>query len=248
MVRGPGTGLPPLWRGAGGGVVRQRQAAGGPPRSGHSRGRLQRSPARLCALLGLPSRACAPYRARTKGKDENGVGYVKKNAIAGHRFASWAALEAHLAWWMREVADVRVHGTTGEPPIERFRREEAAALRSLEGRPPFRQVREVVRRVQADGSIDLDTNLLQRALAPHRRPGPGRGGGRPGAYLPRRGRGRRSRRAPRPARARHRRRPPGRHHRSRLRGDGVARCRAPAPAGELLRPLSEYERVAGGAW
>lgn len=47
--------------------------------------------------------ACAPYRARTKGKDERGVGYVKGNAIAGRRFASWGALEAHLAWWMREV-------------------------------------------------------------------------------------------------------------------------------------------------
>src|SRR5512144_1718609 len=103
-------------------------------------------------------RAFAPYRARTKGKDENGVGYVKKNAIAGHGFASWAALEAHLVWWMREIADQRVHGTTGEPPIARFRREEAAALASLMGRPPFRQVREVVRRVQADGSVDLDTN------------------------------------------------------------------------------------------
>ena len=59
---------------------------------------------------------------------------------------------------MREVADQRIHGTTGEPPIERFRREEAKALASLIGRPPFRQVREVVRRVQADGSVDLDTN------------------------------------------------------------------------------------------
>src|ERR671911_1585170 len=45
--------------------------------------------------------ACAPYRARTKGKDENGVGYVKRNALAGRRFASWAALEAHLVAWMR---------------------------------------------------------------------------------------------------------------------------------------------------
>src|SRR3712207_9087744 len=68
--------------------------------------------------------ACAPYRARTKGKDERGVGYVKHNAIAGRGFASWAALEAHLAWWMREVADVRVHGTTGEAPIGRVEREE----------------------------------------------------------------------------------------------------------------------------
>jgi transposase len=31
-------------------------------------------------------RACAPYRARTKGKDERGVGYVKSNAIAGRQF------------------------------------------------------------------------------------------------------------------------------------------------------------------
>jgi transposase len=103
-------------------------------------------------------RACAPYRARTKGKDERGVGYVKGNAIAGHRFASWAALEAHLAWWMREIADARVHGTTGEAPSERFRRDEAATLRPLDGRPPFRQLRELVRRVQADCSIELDGN------------------------------------------------------------------------------------------
>jgi transposase len=78
--------------------------------------------------------ACAPYRARTKGKDERGVGYVKRNAIAGRSFPSWAALEAHLARWTREVADVRVHGTTGEPPVARFGRDEAAALRPLAGR------------------------------------------------------------------------------------------------------------------
>ncbi len=33
--------------------------------------------------------AYAPYRARTKGKDERGVGYVKHNAIAGRSFALW---------------------------------------------------------------------------------------------------------------------------------------------------------------
>jgi transposase len=69
-------------------------------------------------------RACAPYRARTKGKDERGVGYVKGNAVAGHPFLSWAALEAHLGWWMREIADRHIHGTTGEKPIERFTRAE----------------------------------------------------------------------------------------------------------------------------
>ena len=101
--------------------------------------------------------ACAPYRARTKGKDERGVGYVKHNAIAGRRFASWGALEAHLAWWMREVADKRVHGTTGEAPVVRFEREERQ-VRPLAGRPPFRQLRELTRRVQNDACVDVDTN------------------------------------------------------------------------------------------
>jgi transposase len=63
---------------------------------------------------GFRVRACAPYRARTKGKDERGVAYVKRNAIAGRRFESFAALEAHLAQWTREVADVRIHGTTAD--------------------------------------------------------------------------------------------------------------------------------------
>src|SRR5919108_4760011 len=77
---------------------------------------------------GFRPRACAPYRARTKGKTENGVGYVKRNAVAGRTFPSWEAFEAHLERWEREVANQRVHGTTGEVPIERFRRAEAGEL------------------------------------------------------------------------------------------------------------------------
>jgi hypothetical protein len=107
---------------------------------------------------GFRPRACAPYRARTKGKDERGVGYVKKNAIAGRRFESWSALEAHLEGWVRDVADQRVHGTTGEVPIERFRRAEAGALRSIAGIPPFERARELVRKVQTDCAIEVDSN------------------------------------------------------------------------------------------
>jgi len=86
------------------------------------------------------------------------VGYVKRNAIAGRSFASWSALEAHLIWWMREVADARVHGTTGEVPAVRFSREEQRALRPLDERPSFRQMRELTRRVQNDACVEVDTN------------------------------------------------------------------------------------------
>jgi len=101
--------------------------------------------------------ACAPYRARTKGKDERAVGYVKHNAIAGHEFDSWNALEAHLRWWSREVADERVHGTTGERPVDRFARE-ADALRPLAARPSFTSVRELTRVVHSDLTVRIDTN------------------------------------------------------------------------------------------
>lgn len=107
---------------------------------------------------GFVPRACAPYRARTKGKTENGVGYVKKNAIAGHSFASWEAFEAHLARWEREVANVRVHGTTEEAPIVRFDRDEAHRLKPLGCLTSFGALRELVRTVGNDCVIEIDTN------------------------------------------------------------------------------------------
>jgi transposase len=107
---------------------------------------------------GFRPRACAPYRARTKGKTENGVGYVKKNAIAGHSFVSWEAFEAHLAKWEYEVANVRIHGTTGEAPIARFERDEAHRLKPVGGRPSFGSLRELTRVVGNDCAVEIDTN------------------------------------------------------------------------------------------
>jgi transposase len=191
--------------------------------------------------------ACAPFRARTKGKDERGVGYVKGNAIAGRSFASWSALEAHLTWWTREVADRRVHGTTGEAPIARFERDEAGALRPLGGRPPFRQVRELTRRVQNDGCVDVDTNHYSvpwRLIGAHVSIVVSDGEVRvhhAGAEVARHG-------------ERHGRRERAVDH-AHLRGivvegTGAGRVLPPAilPGADLLRPLAEYEQAAGGAW
>ncbi|MCC2665268.1 MAG: transposase [Rhodospirillales bacterium] len=107
---------------------------------------------------GFRVRACAPYRARTKGKDERGVGYVKRNAIAGRSFATWPSLEAHLEAWTRDIADVRLHGTTGEAPIVRFRRDEAAVLKQIGGVPPFLSARDLLRRVGSDCTVEVDGN------------------------------------------------------------------------------------------
>ncbi|MGD0719886.1 MAG: IS21 family transposase [Roseiarcus sp.] len=194
---------------------------------------------------GFRPRACAPYRARTKGKDERGVGYAKHNAIAGHRFESWAGLEAHLAWWMREVADVREHGATGETPRLRFERDEAAALQPLDGRTPFRQVRELVRKVQADCMVEVDANsysvpwrLIGQSVEVSVDDGRIRirhGGQEIAAHAETAGR---KQRIVDPA-----------HFHGVA---GTARPIAAEPAAEaaptLLRPLAEYEQVAGGGW
>jgi transposase len=118
----------------------------------------------FCRDWDVQPRACAPYRARTKGKTEAGVKYVKRNAVAGLTFPSFPALETHLATWMT-IADERIHGTTHETPRARFEREEQAALRPLPVRALPRREQRVRRRVANDAFIDLDT---VRYSVPHR--------------------------------------------------------------------------------
>jgi len=126
--------------------------------------RLHPAFAAFCRDFGVEARVCRPYRARTKGKTESGVKYVKRNAIAGRAFGSFAEFEGHLDGWMRE-ADERVHGTTHERPIDRFLREEMAALRPLPANPlPLRE-RRLRRKVANDALVDVDT---VRYSVPHR--------------------------------------------------------------------------------
>ncbi len=110
----------------------------------------------FCRDWDVQPRACAPYRARTKGKTEAGVKFVKRNGLAGQAFASFAALESHLATWM-VGADQREHGTTHEAPILRFDRAERHALRPLPARALPRREQRLRRRVAHDAFVDIDT-------------------------------------------------------------------------------------------
>ena len=107
---------------------------------------------------GFKPRACVAYRAQTKGKDESGVKFVKGNALAGHTFSSLEAVNAHLQQWLREVADLRVHGTTRMTPLARFA-EEASHLAPLNGRPPFAAGTDIVRKVSKDCFVQWDSNV-----------------------------------------------------------------------------------------
>ena len=78
----------------------------------------------LAGHYGFTARACKPRRARTKGKDERMVGYIKGNFFQRYRsFASWAHLNQLAEKWLAEEADRRLHGTVKEVVAERFERE-----------------------------------------------------------------------------------------------------------------------------
>lgn len=92
----------------------------------HHRDRLQFTPrfVDLASHYGFTPRACRPYRARTKGKDERMVGYIKHHFFVRYRtFDSWAHLNQLAEQWLREEADHRMHGTVHEVVAVRFERE-----------------------------------------------------------------------------------------------------------------------------
>ena len=78
----------------------------------------------LAGIYGFTPRACKPYRARTKGKDERMVGYIKHNFFVRYRsFENWEHLNQLAEQWLKEEADLRVQGTVKEVVAERFQRE-----------------------------------------------------------------------------------------------------------------------------
>ena len=78
----------------------------------------------VAECYGFTPRACRPYRARTKGKDERMVGYIKQHFFVRYRsFESWAHLNQQAEQWLLEEADQRLHGTVKEVVAERFERE-----------------------------------------------------------------------------------------------------------------------------
>ncbi len=120
--------------------------------------------AAFCRDWDVVAKACTPSRARTKGKVENGVGYVKHNAIAGLSFTSFEALCIHLEGWMHN-ADRRTHGTIKNRPIDVFNTDEKQEMTPLPQRPIVSRKRRLKRKVANDCFVDVDTI---RYSVPHR--------------------------------------------------------------------------------
>ena len=106
---------------------------------------------------GFEPRLCRPYRAQTKGKVESGVKYVKRNFLPGRVFVDLEDFNAQLLAWLTEIADLRLHGTTHERPIDRFAGE-AGVLAQAASQPSFLQAMRRDRIVAEDWLVSIDAN------------------------------------------------------------------------------------------
>ena len=105
---------------------------------------------------GFEIKPCNVRSGNEKGRVENGVGYVKKNFLAGLELPDFAALQPAATLWMDTVANVRTHESTHQRPIDRFE-DERAHLRSLNP-AGFDLARVSTVRATKQFRVPLDTN------------------------------------------------------------------------------------------
>ena len=123
---------------------------------------------RFSAHWGFRIRACRPYRARTKGKVERPISYVRQNFFYGRSFLNDDDLNAQALSWMARTANIRLHRTIREAPQARFEREEREALKPLALQP----YRSLVLQAPPSGRLRLPHTLPsveRRALAVYER-------------------------------------------------------------------------------
>ena len=79
----------------------------------------------FAAYYGFVPRACRPYRPKTKGKVERPFPYIRSNFFLGRSFDGLDELNRQARHWLDHIAHVRIHGTTHERPVDRFKGERA---------------------------------------------------------------------------------------------------------------------------
>ncbi len=104
---------------------------------------------------GFIPRRCRPYRARTKGKVERAIQYVKMNFLPERVFSSLADANAQARHWMEYTANCRIHGTTGERPCVRLREENLIPVDKV---APYRFIVRKKRLSGFDGFVSYDSS------------------------------------------------------------------------------------------
>lgn len=90
------------------------------------------------------AKLCNPGRGNEKGKVESGIKYIRSNFLSGRDTrTAWPSIQGEAIAWRDKTANIRIHRTTREQPMDRFEKEkpflgvlpstdyDAAIIRSL---------------------------------------------------------------------------------------------------------------------
>ena len=106
----------------------------------------------FAADMGFVPKVCRVKRPQTKGKVERLVDYVKDNFLPGRQFKDLHDLNSQAFEWCRKV-DSKIHGTTGEIPLEALNKEPFLPLPDKAVRDKYRWE---TRNVTRDGFVSYD--------------------------------------------------------------------------------------------
>jgi transposase len=112
----------------------------------------------LCGHFCLQPIACTRRDPESKGMVETNVRYVKQNALAGRddELTCWEDYGVLAKYWRDQVANVRIHETTRERPVDRFKQEQSL-LRLLPS-PRFDTDEVVAAVVSSHARVRFDSN------------------------------------------------------------------------------------------
>lgn len=110
----------------------------------------------LARHYGFLPKACRPYRPETKGKVERPFRYIREDFFLGGVFRNVDDLNGQFTRWLADVANPRIHATTGRVVNEAFG-EERPTLQSL---PliSFGAVLKLERRISREGMVSVEGN------------------------------------------------------------------------------------------
>ena len=100
--------------------------------------------------------ACNVGKGNEKGQVESGVGYVKKNLLNGLDIPDFKIMKPVARNWLETIANVRMHGETGNRPLDMFAKEKSS-LQSLPVEPyDIAQIMQI--RASRQFRVTIDTN------------------------------------------------------------------------------------------
>ncbi|MEK7476007.1 MAG: IS21 family transposase [Candidatus Coatesbacteria bacterium] len=109
---------------------------------------------KFAEYYGFNTVLCTPYKPNSKGKIERPFPYIDDDFVKGRIFKNVDDLNARYEQWLDEIANKRVHGTTGKVPDEQFELEKLRLRPLPEKEYEFFEL--VARKVATDCLISVE--------------------------------------------------------------------------------------------